>query len=115
MSGLVVEQSAEFQHRVLSTVVGSGPMGESTATPFHTISVHPEAMTLASPKHVAVKNDIDLGLDLLGKPAIAFTIDNVLSPEEADTLVALTESMGYSHFAPSIRTPHRGNRHIRRP
>lgn len=41
----------------------------------------------------------------IGPGGLAFYIDNVVSPNEADALVALTESMGYSRFAPSIRTP----------
>jgi hypothetical protein len=41
----------------------------------------------------------------VGPGVLAFTIDGILTREEADVLVAVSENMGYSRFAPAIRTP----------
>merc|ERR1711939_1103072 len=89
--------------KVLCTVSGSGNHGEHTnEAHFYTLAEHPACLNLDERANASspTRHDIDLGH---GVPA--FTIDNILSPDEADALVAVTESMGYSRFAPNIRTP----------
>ena len=75
-------------------------MGGSAPSAFYTLVRHPESLTLKTPPRGAVRRDIDIGAG-----ETAFVIENVLTPEEADSLVALTESIGYSRYAPAIRTP----------
>lgn len=41
----------------------------------------------------------------MGPGGLAFIIHGCLSAEEADALAAVSESIGYSQFAPGIRTP----------
>ena len=43
--------------------------------------------------------------DMSWRTKIAFTLDDVLSPEECSTLIKLTESMGFNPAAPGIQTP----------
>lgn len=89
--------------RILTTVPGSGPFGERIAgANFYTLDSHPQDMVLrpAAENMPAVRTDIDVGPGVL-----AFTIDGVLTRSEADVLVAVTEAMGYSKFAPAIQTP----------
>jgi len=110
MSGYLIEKKAlqhlktpEFRHHILCRVQGSGPMGESKQdSVFHTLTEHPDSLSigaLANSEKI-IRKDLDIG-----PGGLAFTISNILTREEADQLVALTESMGYSRFAPSIRTP----------
>lgn len=76
-------------------------MGESTdEAPYYTVDALPEELQLAPACHAPSRTDLQLGSDTL-----AFVIDNVLSPEEAQALLELSEAMGYSRFAPGIRTP----------
>ena len=62
----------------------------------------PPALNLlgSPPLPPATRTDIDLG-----PGGVAFVVDNVLAPDECDALVAASEAMGYSRFAPAIRTP----------
>lgn len=53
-----------------------------------------------SPLEKPTRTDINIGVG-----GLAFFIDNILSPDEADALAAVSETMGYSRFAPAIRTP----------
>jgi len=93
--------SSVIKTSVLCTVSGSGNHGETTkAAHFHTLAEHPECLTLGKSAATPTRTDIDVGSSVP-----AFTIDNILTPEEADALVAVTETMGYSRFAPSITTP----------
>lgn len=80
-------------------VVGSGPFGGSAVSSYHTVLEHPARLTLGHGDK-AVRRDVELG-----PGGLAFVIDNVLSADEADKLVELTETMGYSEYAPNIRTP----------
>lgn len=97
--------SLEFCTRVLCHVGGSGPMGKAMDSVFHTLSVHPPSLTLGAASSGSVpapaaRVDLDVGR---GVPA--FYIDGVLSEDEVDNLVALTEAFGYSSVAPGIQTP----------
>lgn len=88
---------------VLTTVPGSGPFGESIrAAKFYTLDPHPQEMVLTeAPENCcATRTDIDVGPGVL-----AFKIDNILTRSESDVLVSVSEAMGYSKFAPAIRTP----------
>jgi len=88
---------------VLSTVPGSGPFGERIQDAhFYTLRPHPQEMELAAAPETmpATRTDIDVGPGVL-----AFMIDGVLTRSEADVLVAVTEAIGYSKFAPAIQTP----------
>lgn len=91
---------------ILLTTVGSGPFGESTAES-HIWTLQgalPEALQLsqqtASPANSPERMDFDIG-----PRGLAFVISDILSPEEADALAAVSEAIGYSRFAPAIRTP----------
>ena len=95
------KQMSDIKPKVLCTVGGSGNYGERTdKAHFYTLAEHPSSLTIGKSANLnePVRHDIDLGV-------LAFTIDNILSSEEADALVAVTECMGYSRFAPSITTP----------
>jgi len=89
--------------RVLTSVPGSGPFGERIqAANFYTLDPHPQELVLAAaPENLrATRSDVDVGPGVL-----AFVIDGVLTRSEADVLVAISEAMGYSKFAPAIQTP----------
>ena len=87
--------------RVLQVVPGSGPFGEQVNdAKFYTLGEHPASLTLgpaAGP--AATRADIDVG-----PGGLAFVIRDILSAEEADALVAVSEAMGYSRYAPMLRT-----------
>ena len=92
--------------RVLIATGGSGSYGESGRAAFYTIDKLPQALTmgtLVGPRKLE-RTDVDLGPDRL-----AFYIDDVLSPDEADALAACAESIlvanGHSRVAPGINTP----------
>lgn len=88
--------------RVLTTVSGSGPMGERTPhANFYTVDELglPPSLKLG-PALQSSRTDIHLGDETL-----AFVIDNILTHEEAHGLIELSEQMGYSRFAPAISTP----------
>lgn len=90
---------------VLLTTVGSGPFGERTPeSHIYTLSGSlPESLrcfSTAAPTTPPQINDIDIG-----SGGLAFTISNVMSAEQCDALAAISESVGYSRFAPAITTP----------
>jgi hypothetical protein len=69
-------------------------------TPVYAFTQEPPALRLQSqPQLQPVRRDIALG------GLLAFVIDDVLSPEEADVIVMATERMGYRDAAPGIVTP----------
>jgi len=92
--------------RVLLPMRGSGNHGESGQAAFYTFEQLPPALNKMSPSppQKLERQDIDLGPNRL-----AFTIDNVLSPTEADAMAACAESVlelnGHSRMAPGIMTP----------
>ena len=89
------------QPRVLVTVTGSGPFGEVTHdSHFWAVDKLPSELVLNTSAMEPVRRDLDLG-----PGGLAFVIDNILTPEEADALVAVSEACSYSRFAPQIRTP----------
>jgi len=89
--------------RVLLTVPGSGPFGEvAKNVPFHTLEPHPPELVLGPLPENLIPSRRDVNL---GPGSMAFSIDGILTRSEADVLVAVSEAMGYSRFAPAIRTP----------
>ena len=104
---VVLQQASKprFVPRVLRVVPGSGPFGEQVNdAKFYTLDAHPPSLTLAPAAAkgdaAATRKNIDVG-----PGGLAFVVDNILSPKEADELVALSETMGYSRFAPMLSTP----------
>ena len=87
------------QPRALVTVMGSGPFGESTHNShFWAVDELPAELGLNVSATQPSRRDLDLG-----PGGLAFVIDDVVTPEEADALVAVSEACGYSRFAPQIR------------
>lgn len=89
--------------RVLKVMQGSGPFGEvSRDSRIYTVERHPPQLDLRLAKDVVApqRTDIDIG-----PGGLAFRIDDCLSRDEADVLAAVSERIGYSKFAPAIRTP----------
>ena len=69
-------------------------------TPIHAFSSPPERLHLQhQPSLVPQRRDIDLG------GLLAFSIDDVVTDEEADAIVQATERFGYRDEAPGISTP----------
>jgi hypothetical protein len=69
-------------------------------TPVHAFDTPPAALALAAESALTpVRHDIDLG------GLLAFVIDDVVTPDEADAIVAATEQFGYRDEAPGIATP----------
>ena len=88
-------------HRAVAYLPGSLPMGGVVPmTPVHAFVQTPEALRFDAdvPIH-PTRVDIPLG------GLLAFVIDQVVTPEEADALVAASERMGYREEAPGISTP----------
>lgn len=99
-SGTMASVASVVRPRVLTTVVGSGPNGETARSHFWTVDELPDLLHLAPLPATPVRRDLDLG-----EGGLAFVIDGVMTPEEADALAGLSEAVGYSKFAPAIRTP----------
>ena len=98
-------QAASIKPRVLVSVQGSGNFGESGASAFYTLDeLLPALSDMKLHAAPLERTDIDLGPNRL-----AFYIDNVLTPAEADALAACAESIlehnGHSRVAPGINTP----------
>ena len=69
-------------------------------TPVHAFDVPPHALHLTDePSLRPVRQEIELG------GLLAFGIDQVVTPREADAIVAATEQLGYRDEAPGIATP----------
>lgn len=103
----IISLASSIHPKILLPMRGSGNHGESGSTAFYTIHDLPNSLANLSsspPKVPLERQDIDVGPGRL-----AFTIDNVLSPEEADALAACAESVlefnGHSRLAPGIMTP----------
>ena len=101
----ITSMAASISPRVLMPARGSGSYGEQGRAAFYTIDELPNALSnMASHKPELRRTDIDIGQDRL-----AFYIDDVLSPAEADALAACAESIlianGHSRLAPGINTP----------
>jgi hypothetical protein len=91
----------DYPHHTVAELVGSLPMGGSVArTPVHAFQQLPPALHLpARPELQPQRREIDLG------GLLAFEIDNVLTPAEADALITWSEQLGYRSEAPGISTP----------
>lgn len=101
----IAKLAREIRPRVLVATRGSGNFGESGSAAFYIVEKLPSV--LLDPKHSnpnLERVDIDLGPDRL-----AFYIDDVLTHDEADSLVACAEAIleqnGHSRLAPGIQTP----------
>jgi len=100
--------ASSIDARVLLAMNGTGNYGESGASAIYAIDKLPKVLELEAIQNKSIPQlkrvDIDLGEDRL-----AFYIDNVLTPEEADALAACAESVletnGHSRLAPGINTP----------
>lgn len=87
--------------RVVASMIGSLPMGGAIAnTPVHAFATTPASLHFASqPQLHPRRSDINLsGL-------LAFMIDDVVTTEEADQIIAASEVFGYRDEAPGIATP----------
>jgi len=102
---LLASLMAPLVPRALVRTTGSGNFGESTDDcAFYTLEALPPVLAeLSTPPEAAVRHDIDLG------GGLAFTIENLLTAQEADALAACAEAIyefnGHSRFAPGIVTP----------
>ncbi len=87
--------------RVVASMIGSLPMGGAIAhTPVHAFAATPASLHFAAQAQLhPQRSDIDLG------GLLAFAIDDVVTADEADEVVAASEVFGYRHEAPGISTP----------
>lgn len=88
-------------HQAVAQLPGSLPMGGVVPmTPVHAFVQTPDTLRLDAnvPIH-PTRTDIALG------GLLAFVIDQVVTPAEADAIVAASERMGYRDEAPGISTP----------
>lgn len=88
-------------HHAVAHMPGSLPMGGVVPlTPVHAFDSAPDALCLQhQPTLRPARHDLDLG------GLLAFVIDDVVTPAEADAIVAATEQFGYRDEAPGIATP----------
>jgi hypothetical protein len=90
----------DFAYHPAAFIHGSLPDGGYVAdTPIWAAKVSPFLSPLSERQTETRREDIALG------DKLAFVIENVLDAAEADTIVALTEKMGYRPEAPGISTP----------
>ena len=89
------------EQQVVARMMGSLPMGGAVPeTPIHAFARTPAALSFqAQPGLKPQRRDVDLG------GLIAFVIDDVVTSDEADALVAASEVFGYRSEAPGIATP----------
>ena len=87
--------------RVVARMPGSLPMGGAVPeTPVHAFATPPASLMLDShPELHPLRKDIDLG------GSLAFMIDDVVTADEADQIIAASEVFGFRHEAPGISTP----------
>ena len=87
--------------RVVARLPGSLPMGGAVPdTPIHAFATSPDCLRLDSAASLQPRRrDIDLG------GLLAFEIDEVVTADEADSLVAASEVFGFREEAPGIATP----------
>jgi len=86
---------------VVDRQMGSLPMGGAVAdAPIHTFAQSPAALCLGpQPLLRTRRSEIDLG------GLLAFAVDEVVTAEEADAIVAASEYFGFRDEAPGISTP----------
>ena len=87
--------------RVVATLPGSLPMGGVVPeTPIHAFAHAPACLALTPQAALhPQRQDIDLG------GSIAFTISDVVTPDEAQAIIAASEVFGFRDEAPGISTP----------
>jgi len=95
------QQLAWPAHQAVAHLPGSLPMGGVVPmTPVHAFVQTPDALRWPTTTSLQpTRHDIDLG------GLIAFEIEELVSAEEADAIVAASERMGYRDEAPGIATP----------
>ena len=94
------ESGKSYDSYVLSEIWGSLPMGGSVDNaPIHTLTK--ESMPRVPHESSVPATRTDIRLD----GQLAFVIDDVLTSQECDDIVAAGESMGFIAAAPGIRTP----------
>lgn len=88
-------------HRAVAHLPGSLPMGGVVPmTPVHAFEQTPDVLRWQpQPGLQARRHDIELG------GLLAFVIDELVTPAEADAIVQASERMGYRDEAPGIATP----------
>jgi len=96
-----MDNNRKFGKRiVVATPVGTLPMGGTNAiSPVYALESTPSILKFNNNMHNQTKTDINV------EEMLAFTVDNVLTNAEADTLISLTEELGYRSDAPGISTP----------
>jgi hypothetical protein len=89
------------QTRVVSVMTGSLPMGDTVQnSPIFAFEETPSFLKFDTQIQLNPKlENIDLG------GLLAFSIENVVTHEEADAIVATSEYFGFRDEAPGIRTP----------
>lgn len=89
------------ERRVVARLPGSLPMGGTVPeTPIHAFEASPACLHWsAQPLLQPRRRDIDLG------GLLAFTVDDVVTADEADALRDASEVFGYRDEAPGIATP----------
>jgi 2OG-Fe(II) oxygenase superfamily len=98
---LEVETIAWPAHRTVAAIPGSLPMGGVVPmTPIHAFT-EPAAALAFRPYENVHRERRDIVLDDI----LAFAINDVVRPEEADAIVDATERFGYRDEAPGISTP----------
>lgn len=87
--------------RVVARLPGSLPMGGVIPdTPVHAFATPPASQAWSDDLgHRPQRHDIDLG------GLTAFVIDDIVSADEADSLIAASEHFGFREEAPGIATP----------
>ena len=88
-----------FDYYTLDTMPGSLPMGGFVpSTPVYAVRAESFMAPADQYERATIRNDISID------GSIAFTVDNVLSPYEAATIIRITERLGYRSEAPGIVT-----------
>ena len=123
--GRISSLAESIKPRVLVQTHGSGNYGESGVASFYTIDKLPLILENECPKTTMTPTSSDtttttttsmkekklerVDIEGLGPNRLAFTIDDVLTNEEADALAACAESIletnGHTRVAPGIHTP----------
>jgi len=86
---------------IVASIQGTLPMGGSKASsPIYALENTPKFLEFSATQTVLTTHT-KVPLD----GTLAFSIDNVITQEEAELLISLTEYLGYRDDAPGIQTP----------